>query len=799
MGRIARKTILLVLGCAALATPTAIVSADGGTPLPVLIYPRFAFQPLAAAELRIPLDTSLPAMRAYLDAYEAALIRFDDELTHLNFRAQDMNDGPIRGKDEVRRLHDCDGRAFAIDNSLRASFYAALSAGVSEEHKPVVDSCMNQMAVMQNRQRMQGSYAMQRYRTPDDFSGWLGSRARDKTLSEADRRSLVLLCGEGAVQRAESFRAAQEFLQGQELKHAEEADKLGITGRENLDYETRQRLRNEPDSTAPGTDAWKRMVAAQLASFRAIQAKLTEADRARLRAYWVPRVMNIQGPPRGIPRASMSFGESSVADFIRQLLQIPTLNDETCERVRAIGRAWMSDDSAIIDRAFTKLCDTGESVSIEREREERAAKAAKEIAALPGLEWFGSQPWPKFEPMPQTPADEKEFGKTPRFSMFGGDRELDDDKQADRVGLPSCLSPTQAEEFATALELAEDERVILLTVFSDARERWIQEIRPLARQAYPSERFPSGVMEAGQMEAWYAQRRSQLERREEVWKAANAFEDSVFESVKGAMGAKCNVAALDALRASRRSRRLDADEKNFYERSSTVARPMDMAGVLIDGTLTGSAQDAALKAAQAHWPAWLAALDSAVSAAQEFRLAELELRKIESQPRTEDDPASRDAVERLRTDAASKREALVAASDVVNAAIAEAIPAESRDRWAYTVDALRHPAVYRDLRPLWRAADQAVACLTPEQRTATKQLVDKLVAEVMARQRRLGKRIIDNKLEDERAQVIRGYLDACNGLAFVELAAIVPDNCRPRMAAYEKSLVDDMMRMGGRD
>jgi hypothetical protein len=801
MGRIAKRTILLVLGCTALLAPSAPVAADGGTPLPVLVFPRFAFQPLGAADVRIPLDQSIAATRAYLDEYETALIRFDDELTRLKFNPTDMNEGPIRSKDEVRRVQDCDRRAFVLDNALRATFYAALADSASEEDKAIIESCMNQMSVMQNSQRMQGSYATMRYRAPDDFGAWLASRARDKTLSAADRRVLVLLCGQGAVQRAESFRATQQFLQTQELKHAEEADKLGPAARHNMDYETRQRLRNEPDSTGQGTEPWKRMVAAQLAAFRAIQPKLSESDRARLQTYWIPRVLNIQGPPKGIPSPSRGYMESNVADFVRQLLQIPGLSDETRERVRAAGRTWMANDTAVIDRAFVKLCDAGETVDVESERTACAAAAAKEIAALPGLDWFGTKPWPKFEPLPQTAADEKEFGKTPQFSMFRGEREQDEDKQADRVGLPSCLTASQAEEFATALELAADERVILLTVFEDARERWNNDVRPLVRKAAPAERYPTGAMQVSQMEAWYADRLSQLERREEAWKAANAFEDSMFEAVKGALGTKCNVAALDALRASRRSRRLEADEKNFYERAHSVARPMDMAGALIDGTLTGTAQAAGLTAAQAHWPTWLSALDRGIGATQEFRVAELDLRRTEAEHRTGEgvDPAVRKRVDQLREAAADQRTALVAASDQVNAAIAEALPAESRDRWEYVIDSLRHPAVYQDLRPFWRAADQAVACLTPEQRTSIKPLVDKLAADVMARQRRVGKRIIDEHLDNERSQVARFYLDACIEFAYAELAALLPDQCRPQVPSHVKQMVDDVLRMGGRE
>ncbi|MBL9141017.1 MAG: hypothetical protein JNK53_04045, partial [Phycisphaerae bacterium] len=341
----------------AMATPRQAWAAQSeGTPLPVLIYPRFAMSPLANAGVHMPMDRSVAALVAYLDQYERALLRVDKEYAPL---APESPGAPRRVGDTqatvetLRRLYELDARSLALDNDLRRGLYAAFHDAVPTEDGPVVDACRSQMEVDQADQRLQGSYAMQRYQTPDDLASLLAWRARGSSETPERRRAITLMCAEHSQQRAAALRSAQQALQALAIQHVQQAQ--GPQSRQQVDQSRRMHgpLGISPEDTGPGTESWKRMLDAQLATYRAIESRLSADDRAALRKHWIPRMLGSSYSTRGVPRTlGSTVSDGGVTDFVRTLLRMPDLTDADRDRVRSIGRAWIADNDALTDRAF---------------------------------------------------------------------------------------------------------------------------------------------------------------------------------------------------------------------------------------------------------------------------------------------------------------------------------------------------------------------------------------------------------------------------------------------------------------
>jgi len=523
---------------AVVATFTSLAAAQVQVPSAASL--TYLLGVLARAGVRMPPEQAVAAGQAYIDEYEVALLKAIKDAGP-DSSARSDPDVPAAVIAEVPHKQELESRVFEVENRLRNQLFDALAAAVRPEDREIVEAERVHQARQQADTRLQGQIWFNRFQSPDDIGGWMLARM-PRSAAEPDFRHAVLVSGTNGEARVAALVADRKWLRAGELDWAKSADQHAAERRKGG-------FDPGPDALAPTTDEGIRLVQVQLDTFRLVLPQLTDAERTAIRTFWVRRMLGIHDPPRAMLR--LTLGSHQVGPYVTELVRGRDLGDNLRERVREIGRAWVKDVDAIIDRAMDRLVATGKLVDVAFERDARATKAREAFAKVKGLEWLG-EPEDERPPDPQPPlnVDIKEFGAT--FAVLSRVAPGDGKEEALAPGLAVGYSRRNELAFGDLLRLDETQRIVLATVLFDAREQWAAEVQPFVEAARPKD--DNGVWRQPTTESLDS-RSAAIEARGKAWDAATPVDETTFDALETAFGERFDVGALTLVRASRVARR----------------------------------------------------------------------------------------------------------------------------------------------------------------------------------------------------------------------------------------------------
>ena len=807
------------------------VSTNAAPPLPEFTPPALSLSDLASAGVLVPEAVATNAVRAYLDAYAEALAKAVEEglrIAPVTSSAYLPENEALLGVRDTRRLAELETRVAASEAQLRAAFFAQIAAGSPSESHDAIRACEALRKLREPERRLQGGITY--FPTPDDISGWLrlaiARQVGEGSASMEERRRITILAAVNADQRVAATMVAVKAARDDRERKAQRAEELGVVGKslqqlfeeqsaasEKVMREAQRgsqgtvvdqrspppdiasELTESPSALSEGGAAWQALVEAQLATYRAMEPQLTESDRKRLRDYWMPRLMGLRDSIAGLPGAAMVINGRE--GYVQEYLRTPGLDDAGREadlnKVRAICRAWLKDDAAIVDAGFASLLKTGKSGNVDTERQDRAMGLRGDLAAIRGLEWLSpdiQQPMvPDEAPAALSQADIAEFGKPADFSP-GAHLAENPDAQRDYLGLPRGMSMRDGEQLATLLRLDDAQRAILMTVLEDARTSWETTVEPLVRAGHPAPPPRGLVMDEAAYRA-YSERSQQAERaRAESWIAAKKADAAFFEALAAALGERYDRSVLACAHASRQARRLAAWKGGYHAiiRENTdllkLGQLADLPTALLELPVANDVRARACAAGVAivsDWVAsvyaWADAEDAVRSAQSSAASAQMEAYASGAEGSTDNgSPAA--ALADAKSRATQARRACVQHAARLDAAIVEVLPESERQQWSNLVLALRFPMAYRDLRPLRKAVDVALACVPAERRAEVRARVDAVTAELATRIRRIGARAAEIPEQTDASFQYSALTQAEVGFTAAQVVQALPLDCR---------------------
>ncbi len=807
------------------------VSTNAAPPLPEFTPPALSLSDLASAGVLVPEAVATNAVRAYLDAYAEALAKAVEEgsrIAPVTSSAYLPENEALLGVRDTRRLAELETRVAASEAQLRAAFFAQIAAGSPSESHDAIRACEALRKLREPERRLQGGITY--FPTPDDISGWLrlaiARQVGEGSASMEERRRITILAAVNADQRVAATMVAVKAARDDRERKAQRAEELGVVGKslqqlfeeqsaasEKVMREAQRgsqgtvvdqrspppdiasELTESPSALSEGGAAWQALVEAQLATYRAMEPQLTESDRKRLRDYWMPRLMGLPDSITGLPGAAMVINGRE--GYVQEYLRTPGLDDAGREadlnKVRAICRAWLKDDAAIVDAGFASLLKTGKSGNVDAERQDRAMGLRGDLAVIRGLEWLSpdiQQPMvPDEAPAALSQADIAEFGKPADLSP-GAHLAENPDAQRDYLGLPRGMSTRDGEQLAELLRLDDAQRAILMAVLEDARTSWETTVEPLVRAAQPAALPIGHAMDEAAYRA-YIERQQNAERaRAESWIAAKKADAAFFEALSAALGERCDRSVLAFAHASRQARRIAAWEGGYHAntRDNTellkLGQLADLPTALLDLPVANDVRARACEAGVAMIGDWIASVNawadaqgvvqSAQSGAANARI-EANARGAEASAE-HGSPAA--ALTEAQSRAAQAKRNCVEQAARLDAAIAAALPESERQAWNDLLLALRFPQAYRDLRPFRKAVDAALACVPAERSAEVRARTGAIVAELATRIRGIGARAVDLVGRTDASYQHLALTQAEVGFAAAQVVEALPTNCR---------------------
>ncbi len=809
---------------AALAAIVAATAAAQDAPVfPPACDPVSIHGTLAKAGVRTPVDAAIAAWEEYLDRCE----RQGSEVIEAWVKTQQgaSKQVGLRNAPSVeaeRKRQDREARMLAEQTALRAALFARLAESVPPADREVIQAVAARDHLRMIIETLRGgSMMMAGPRVPADIGFFIRAERSQPSSDSAEQvRGRLVLAATGVEARTASYAAARKAMLVEVMKRAERADELGVGGKNSFQAHSEFLTRNaaqaraaaaegrpsplperwdepsfaallEPDRSVilKGSPAWRQIVQAQLASYREILPRLTEAQRKLLREDWIPTMVGVTEPPKCLPQLSVGH-RHRIGPYVAELLRVSSLDSIQRERVRAIGREWVRDDYAIIEAVFASYADDGVSKDPGPELEKRAKRALVAFAAIPGLESLAHDP-PEFptgnvdEP---SAADDAEFEVDGRMNS-SPEGKTPEEKLASK-GLPPGYRADDEERFARLLRLTEGQRPVLHAVMADARGRWQAEVAPAVAAAMPSPRSEVRLDGWKQMLRDSEQRIEERPRIEAAWRTAAAVDAATFEALAAALGEQCDRAALTLLRAARAAQRL-VNWENYYDPS------VEIATTLLDAPLSDEGRARALAATVPAVDAWvaareavrqaLAAVDVANRTQAQARIANPSVPSGLTSPTAQEDQGASDAHRRFE----QLTEAIRPHEDALAALASSALQGEDRRRWDEIALTVREPDYYEDLRPFWRIVDTAIACAPPEQRAALREQIQPHLDRLSALNRRLGDLAVSGRSDrrpgyDNDSREVGTFVDWTMirraAITSARIEALLPPGCRPTKA-----------------
>ncbi len=436
----------LIAGLLALAAPAA--RADNAAVLPPLCDPATVLRPLVAAGVRFDRETVCAAWEEYLRGAERLHAESIEEWMKLNRPEEERPFmGIVRGAAEQRKREERETRMIDAHAAMRTALFAKLAEATAPANRELVEAALAVQRVRDALWSITGAAQgrVGERRMPDIGIFLLEYRFLSAPLTPEDARRCLLAAATEADARVDASTAARKAIRAAEMEEAKGADQEGIGGMTELEgfrivsakwdeQAAAARAANQPPpprpddqrvnvrfkgcigAAGPETPVGARIDAVQRHAVQTLLPELPDAERARVRDRWIRGFMNIDSTIPGTPMLPGGYGYRGAGPVIVNILRAQGLDDAAKTRVRAIGRAWIHDDQAIVERALQAFTDEGPLPNAMAEREARARQAMKELTSIRGLELLGGErpTLPALAPADEVAPDLAEFGEEMR-------------------------------------------------------------------------------------------------------------------------------------------------------------------------------------------------------------------------------------------------------------------------------------------------------------------------------------------------------------------------------------------------
>ena len=419
--------------CAGTLALLLAAAAHAQVLLPKPVQLESLVRPLARAGVALPPERVIEIWMRASEAYEQCVLQLLEDQRVSGATAADLGNRPIAGPAEQRRVDALSDRVFAAQEQLRGQLFDELAkAAADPDDRRYIEQLAAIEAVAGAYDRLTEDH--ERIRSapplPYEIGKYLrsprGSGSDAAAASRTQWRARAELAATHAAERCAAALEARKALMTFSRDQAAQAAAYGTSGKspdqiyaernaaisrviEKAKAEGRTAIStaefeaataNLPNPFAQFTgapEAFDRFRRVQLDTYREIESRLSPEQRDYLIDYWFSSIAGIDSPPTNIGQLTTPRGYVRVNPWISELLRQPALDEPARERVRTLGRAWLKDDQAIRASALESMLRTGAVTDLQARRTERAARAKREIGAIPGLEFFAEEPvrWPR--------------------------------------------------------------------------------------------------------------------------------------------------------------------------------------------------------------------------------------------------------------------------------------------------------------------------------------------------------------------------------------------------------------------
>ena len=755
---------------AALAGICATARAQN-VPHPVALPLESVTETLADAGVRVPPQAILAAYSEYLDGYLPELAKADAGLRAL-LAQMHVEDDPIYGPRDASRFNDVERQSMEAERRLAGAMLDAIAV-----HAPGQDAAcalarkLLELEVLQTHLLSKGRM-VRHNRMAEDVRMWgnfVANWAGDQLSPQAQEEIIRRIATTNLDDRLAATRAYAESSQAHRMEVAKWADRVKVSGmsmQQANDVASAKAMHalSSAGEGKEGQDAYNRTIAefdfallystssgpapwhpARVAYFqaqyKACKQALETLPEALNQVYawgWLGQMMGTDDSrgrsyPRdlfeGLPLPPGVYAQRP-SDYAYALARIQGLTPEVQKQLRTLGDAWMADDRAIITDAAERMATTGIYEDVRQLRRNRAEKAINEAAdalGAPEMRTDNQRGQPVFANVklgPELPEeDQRHYGRFFRKPTPSGTAPSATSEAARSWSFgtgPLEYTPAIEADLCSLLRLTDSERLLVSTVFADARERWAAQVEPLALAAREP-RLASLQLRAEERDEFNAKLQAAFAKSTECFQAAIASDQALFDALRAALGAEASADALTVAQLSRRT--LEAFGSDLDDDRKNSALPLDVPRAVLTAPLSPAGRKAALAVVAASASEWNTLAVNRRELLRQNLLSAMTPPELNDSGTWEASQKERDALAAQRSAVDQSWRAM---ADAACAQIAAALDAADAEAWQRSLLPLLWPKWYPVLRTdlpgpqellaaqrqrLRAAGDQIMACL----------------------------------------------------------------------------------------
>jgi hypothetical protein len=290
--------------------------------------------------------------------------------------------------------------------------------------------------------------------------------------------------------------------------------------------------------------------------------------------------------------------------------------------------------------------------------------------------------------------------------------------QARQQMQPPVPDADMAFSLCETLGLTEDSRAVVELVVADARARWEDQVRPLLKQTQPKWTAELNQL-PDPMAAWRTEIQRAAEARRRAFELALQCDQSLFESLRAAVGDKRTEAAFSLLAVSPRMA-----ESMPPPWMQTDVQRLDIARAIRDAPVSASTRQALMQEFAPSADQWALVASRMLKA----QLADFDLLQTGERYNVRNGYGQPDAVKRVEeVDEMLARSAAAwkSAEAESEQRLTDLVPAEEADAWKQWVKSMRWPAMFPDLSEFGRSVRRA--CSQGEDMKSTRERAELLL------------------------------------------------------------------------
>ncbi len=810
--RYTRSTLAMLAFVASVAV--CATARAQNVPHPVALPLASVTQTLADAGVQVPPQVVLDAYSAYLDGYLPALAKADAGMRSLLAQMRATED-VVYGPRDAARFNEIERASMDDERRLAEALLDAVAAHAQGQDQACA-LARRLMALELLQTHLQNKGLGSRFnRLPSEIrelaqglTGSFGGKLSAAELEAKLQKIAVALLDE----RLAATRAYAEACQTHRLEVAKRAEKLGLAGltmdqSRNLVGHKAEEAREAAGTGRASADAANRVYAeydlsglyggsvGPLSSHPACIAYLQVQLKACKQAFdpmsedlktWLARgwfgsllgVDDRRGGPSELlldglpmPAGAPSAFFQGPPGYAYTLARIQDVTPEVHAKLVAVGDSWMNDDRQIIAQAMERTAATGIYEDVRQLRRDRAVRAVNEIADVLGV------PEPRYEsPMrmrefpkvtlgPDLPAEERA-----RYGMSEPPASPRPAATSERARTwsfatsPLEYTPAVQADLCNMLRLTEDQQLLVATVFNDARERWAQQVEPLAA-AGREVGYLMGEVNQEIQDEFNAKLNAAFAKSTASFDAALASDQALFDALRAALGPAADADALTVTQLSRRT--LEAFGRDYDDSRRTDAAPLDVPRAVLEAQLSPAGRKAALAVVAASAKEWEAL---AVQRRQLIRQARLSVNTA----RRMSDAAAFDASKKARDELTAQKQKVDASwralAEAACAQITAALAPEDATAWNTALLPLQWPKWYPVLRMDLPGPPELLATQRKRLRNAGDQIMSCL-EDVRARQETRG---MGDMITSSRLLFFENYISNLQAVVLEQIRAAAP-------------------------